>query len=75
MEFFLIISLVIVLIFAYKSKTCKKCKKFIWAFEFGWVKKIAFTGKLFRIFLSSFLPLASIIISILDKQKPARVPK
>ena len=33
MEYFLIISLIIVLIFAYKSKTCKRCKKFIWAFE------------------------------------------
>ena len=33
MEIFLIISSAIVLIFAYKSKTCKRCKKFIWEFQ------------------------------------------
>ena len=40
---------------------------FISAWEFGCVRNMALTGRFFKIFISSFLPLESMIISICDK--------
>ena len=32
-DFFIIILTAVILLFAYKSKTCNRCKKFIWEFQ------------------------------------------
>ena len=61
--------LVDIILWMFTSRFCSFTPKmiFISASELGCVRNIALTGRFFRRLISSFTPLASIIISIFDK--------